>query len=82
VALLSSYEDVAVPHEVCFAGEVGLSGEIRAVNRIEQRIAEAEKLGFQKIIVSKYNQKGLSQQKFSIEVVMMGRVEEVYRHLF
>jgi DNA repair protein RadA/Sms len=82
VALLSSYEDVAVPHEVCFAGEVGLSGEIRAVNRIEQRIAEAEKLGFQKIIVSKYNQKGLNRQKFNIDVVTMGRVEEVYKHLF
>jgi DNA repair protein RadA/Sms len=81
-ALLSSYEDVALPADTCFAGEVGLSGEIRAVNRIEQRIAEAEKLGFQKIIVSKYNQKGLSKQKFNIEVVTMGRVDEVYRHLF
>lgn len=82
VALLSSYEDVPVPHDICFAGEVGLSGEIRAVNRIEQRIAEAEKLGFSKIIVSKYNQKGLTKQKYGIEVVTMGRVEEVYRHLF
>jgi DNA repair protein RadA/Sms len=54
-ALLSSYEDVPLSHKICFAGEVGLSGEIRAVNRIEQRIAEAEKLGFEKIIVSKYN---------------------------
>jgi len=52
------------------------------VNRIDQRIAEAEKMGFQKIIVSKYNQKGLSKQKFAIEVVMMGRVEEVYQYLF
>jgi len=67
---------------MCFAGEVDLSGEIRAVNRIEQRIAEAEKLGFEKIIVSKYNPKGLGKQKFNIEVVMMGRVEEVYRYLF
>jgi DNA repair protein RadA/Sms len=81
-ALLSSYEDVALPQRICFAGEVGLSGEIRAVNRIEQRIAEAEKLGFEKIIVSKYNQKGLSKQKFNIEVVTMGRVEEVYRYFF
>ncbi len=81
-ALLSSYEDVPVPHHICFAGEIGLSGEIRAVNRIEQRIAEAEKLGFEKIIVSKYNQKGLSKQKHQIEVVPMGRVEEVYRYLF
>ncbi len=81
-ALLSSYEDVALPQRICFAGEVGLSGEIRAVNRIDQRIAEAEKLGFEKIIVSKYNQKGLSKQKFNIEVVLMGRVEEVYKYLF
>jgi DNA repair protein RadA/Sms len=88
-ALLSSYEDVPLPQQICFAGEVGLSGEIRAVNRIDQRIAEAEKLGFEKIIVSKYNQKGLSKQKFNppvrqagIEIVLMGRVEEVYRYLF
>lgn len=88
-ALLSSYEDVALPRQVCFAGEVGLSGEIRAVNRIEQRIAEAEKLGFEKIIVSKYNnafrqagQKGTVKQKPGIEVVTMGRVDELYRYLF
>ena len=81
-ALLSSYEDVPLPQQICFAGEVGLSGEIRAVNRIEQRIAEAEKLGFEKIIVSKYNQKGLSKQSFNIEVVSMGRVDEVYQYLF
>ncbi|MFN2439491.1 MAG: DNA repair protein RadA [Chitinophagaceae bacterium] len=81
-ALLSSYEDMAIPHNTCFAGEVGLSGEIRAVNRIEQRIAEAEKLGFEKVIVSKYNQKGLARQRFNIEIVMMGQVDEVYRHLF
>ncbi len=88
-ALLSSYEDTNIPHHICFAGEVGLSGEIRAVNRIDQRIAEAEKLGFEKIIVSKYNQKGLAKQKYNlpdrqagIEVVTMGRVEEVYKYLF
>lgn len=81
-ALLSSYEDNPVPQHICFAGEVGLSGEIRAVNRIDQRIAEAEKMGFEKIIVSKYNQKGLAKQKFNIEVVTMGRVEEVYKYLF
>jgi DNA repair protein RadA/Sms len=81
-ALLSSYEDVPLPHQICFAGEVGLSGEIRAVNKIDQRIAEAEKLGFEKIIVSRYNQKGLSKQKHQIEIVMMSRVEEVYKYLF
>jgi len=81
-SLLSSYEDVPLQHDICFAGEVGLSGEIRAVNRIEQRIAEAEKLGFEKIIVSKFNQRGLAKQKFNIEIVTMGRVEEVYKFLF
>jgi DNA repair protein RadA/Sms len=81
-ALLSSYEDVPLPMNICFAGEVGLSGEIRAVNRIEQRIAEAEKMGFEKIIVSRYNQKGLSNLKTNIEVVAVGRVEEVYNLLF
>lgn len=81
-ALLSSYEDVPLPQQICFAGEVGLSGEIRAVNRIEQRIAEAEKLGFQKIIVSKYNQKVLERRKLGIEVVALGKVEELYQYLF
>jgi len=81
-ALLSSYEDVPLPMHICFAGEVGLSGEIRAVNRIEQRIAEAQKLGFEKIIVSKYNTKGLGKNKFSIEVVPLGKVEELYQYLF
>ena len=81
-ALLSSFEDTPLPQHVCFAGEVGLSGEIRAVNRIDQRIAEAEKLGFEKIIVSKYNQKGLAKQKFNIKIVTMGQVEELYRYLF
>ncbi|MET0300052.1 MAG: DNA repair protein RadA, partial [Flavitalea sp.] len=88
-ALLSSYEDVPLPQHTCFAGEVGLSGEIRAVNRIEQRIAEAEKMGFEKIIVSKYNlssgrkaSKDITKQSFNIEVITMGRVEEVYQYFF
>ncbi|MBX3257326.1 MAG: DNA repair protein RadA [Chitinophagaceae bacterium] len=81
-ALLSSYEDVPLAQHIAFAGEVGLSGEIRAVNRIEQRIAEAEKLGFEKIIISKYNQKGLGKQSFNIELITMSRVDEVYKYLF
>ena len=81
-ALLSSYEDVSIPMLTCFAGEVGLSGEIRAVNRIEQRIAEAEKLGFEKIIVSKYNSKIISKHNQNIEVVPLGKVEELYQYLF
>lgn len=81
-ALLSSFEDVPLPQKVCFAGEVGLNGEIRAVNRIEQRIAEAEKLGFEKIVVSKYNKKGLNTLKTGIEVAAVGEVQEVYKILF
>jgi DNA repair protein RadA/Sms len=81
-ALLSSYEDVPLPQKICFAGEVGLSGEIRAVNRIEQRIAEAEKLGFEKIIISKYNGKNIGKQKFGIEVIMLAKIEELYSLLF
>src|SRR6478672_1054699 len=80
-ALLSSYEDVPIQPHICFAGEIGLSGEIRSVNRIEQRIAEAEKLGFEKIIVSKYN-KGINIKSFQIEIIQMGRVEELYQYLF
>jgi DNA repair protein RadA/Sms len=81
MALLSSYDDVPIPHQYCFAGEVGLNGEIRAVNRIEQRIAEAARLGFEKIFVSRYNARGLQKQT-SIEVVTTARVDEVYRLVF
>jgi DNA repair protein RadA/Sms len=81
-ALLSSFEDSPIKQNICFAGEVGLSGEIRAVNRVEQRIAEAEKLGFEKMIVSKYNSKSIDKKRFSIEVVTMARVEELYQYLF
>jgi DNA repair protein RadA/Sms len=81
-ALLSSFEDVPIAHQIVFAGEVGLSGEIRAVNRIEQRIAEAEKLGFEKIVISKHNKRSLGDQKFGIEIVTAGRVDEVYKILF
>jgi DNA repair protein RadA/Sms len=81
-ALLSSFDDVPLPHNICFAGEVGLNGEIRAVNRIEQRIAEAEKLGFEKMVVSKYNKKGFDKHSKGIEVVAVGQVHEVYQALF
>ena len=81
-ALLSSFEDVPLPQHICFAGEVGLNGEIRAVNRIEQRIGEAEKLGFEKIVVSKYNKKGYNNQSFNIEIISVSQVQEVYERLF
>ncbi len=81
-ALLSSFEDVPLSQQICFAGEVGLNGEIRAVNRIDQRIAEAEKLGFEKIVVSKYNKKGFNKQSYNIEIIMVGHIQEVYERLF
>jgi DNA repair protein RadA/Sms len=81
-ALLSSYEDIPLPNQICFAGEVGLNGEIRAVNRIEQRIAEAEKLGFEKIIVSKYNKKSFDPKNYQIQVIALSKVDEVYQQLF
>jgi len=81
-ALLSSFEDKALPPRICLVGEVGLSGEIRAVNRIEQRIAEAEKMGMDAIFIPKANSKGLNIEKFSIEVKLVQKVSEVYQSLF
>lgn len=80
-ALISSYEDVAIPANVCFAAEVGLSGEVRAVGRIEQRIAEADKLGFEKIFVSGYNGKLTDAKKFGIEVITINKIQELVRML-
>ncbi len=79
-AILSSNEDVAISDKICFAGEVGLSGEIRPATRIEQRILEAEKLGFEQIFISKYNK--IEAEKFAINVVGFGKVEELYQRLF
>ncbi len=81
-AIISSYQDMPIPPKVCFSAEVGLSGEIRAVNRIEQRISEAEKLGMEKIFVSKYNSKGLDRKRFSIEIETVSKIEEVFSSLF
>ena len=79
-AILSSNEDSAISKDICFAGEVGLSGEIRPVNRVEQRIQEAEKLGFGTIYISKYNK--ISSKFPGIKVVMVSKIEEVVEHLF
>jgi DNA repair protein RadA/Sms len=79
-SILSSDQDISLDTLVCFAGEIGLSGEIRAVNRIENRIKEAEKLGYKKIIISKYNK--LGGAKFNIEVHKFGKIEELFRILF
>ena len=80
-SILSSNIDIAIDHKTCFAGEVGLTGEIRGVNRIEQRIAEAAKLGFKRIFIPKLN-KGFDGSGFSIELVKVSRVEEVFRKIF
>jgi len=81
-ALISSYEDKVVPAKTAFAAEVGLSGEIRAVNRVEQRIAEADKLGFDKIFISYYNQKTVDTDKYSIEIISISKVQQLVEHLF
>lgn len=81
-AVLSSSEDIPVSSKYCFAAEVGLSGEIRPVNKIEQRILEAQKLGFEGIYLSKYNLKGISQSNYKIELKAVGKIEEVFRNLF
>ncbi len=80
-AILSSNFDLSVDKQFCFAGEVGLSGEIRVVNRLEQRIAEAEKLGFRKIFIPKTT-KNVNLKKYSIEVEQVGRVDEFFRKVF
>ena len=79
-SILSSDQDVALDTLTCFSGEIGLSGEIRAVNRIESRITEAEKLGYQQIIISKYNK--FSPKGFTIKIVQCGKIEEVFKLLF
>ena len=79
-SILSSNEEEAIPQNVCFAAEVGLSGEIRAVNRIEQRIIEAEKLGFKKIILSKFNK--IAKKNYQIEIIKVSKVEDVVKVLF
>lgn len=88
-AIISSHEDIPIPAKTCFAGEIGLSGEIRAVNRVEQRIAEAQKLGFEQIFISKYNmptaakdKKRLDLSRYTIDVKVVGRIEEVFGLLF
>lgn len=81
-AILSSNVDMVIPAGTCMAGEVGLSGEIRPVTRLEQRILEAEKLGMNTIIVPKNNLKGVDLSRFSIKVVEVGKVEEAFRQLF
>ena len=80
-AILSSSEDIALMPLTCLAGEIGLSGEVRPVSRIDQRILEAEKLGFERIIVSSFN-KGLSNKRYNIEIVTVRTIEDAISTLF
>ena len=81
-AILSSNEDIPIDQKACFAAEVGLSGEIRPVNRIEQRISEAQKLGFNQIFISKFNQKGIDLKKSTIQIIPVSKIENVFSYLF
>lgn len=82
-SILSSGEDVPISPKVVFSGEVGLSGEIRPVTRIEQRISEAEKMGFEEIVISKYNMKSVEPGRYKgIRIFPVSKVEEVFSHLF
>ena len=81
-AVLSSGEDLSLPRDHCFAGEVGLSGEIRPVNRIEQRVAEAAKLGFKTMFVSKYHEENFAGEQKDISIISVGHVREMLREMF
>lgn len=81
-ALISSLQDISIPHRFCFAAEIGLSGEIRAVSRVEQRIQEAERLGFQHIYISSFNTKGLNVGKYSINIKTVSRLEDLLTDVF
>jgi DNA repair protein RadA/Sms len=81
-SIFSSFEDVPIPEKTCFSAEVGLGGEMRAVNRIESRIGEAAKLGFEEIYVSKHNIKGLDLKKFDIKVSAFGKLSEAFEAMF
>ncbi len=81
-AIISSLEEISISDKACFAAEVGLGGELRAVNRLENRIAEAEKLGFETMYISKYGLKGLDTKKYKIQIVASSKINEVFGHLF
>lgn len=81
-AVLSSNQDSPVDSKTCFAAEVGLSGEIRPISRVEQRIMEADKLGFNRIFISRYNTKGIDFKRHSIKIIPCGKIEELYKQLF
>lgn len=82
VSIVSSFEELPVSDKICFAAEIGLGGELRAVNRVDQRISEAEKLGFTEIYVSRYSQRSVDLNKTKIKVKAFGKLTEVFQDLF
>jgi DNA repair protein RadA/Sms len=82
VSIVSSYEDLPVSHSYCFAAEVGLGGEVRPVNRIESRISEAAKLGYEKIFIAKNHLKSIKPEDFKIKILAVSKLEEVFSELF
>jgi len=81
-AILSSATDIFIDTKTCFSGEMGLNGEIRPVSLIEKRIAEADKLGFNRIFLSKYNLKGIHPKQYNIRLMPLGNIEEIFKYLF
>ncbi len=81
-AILSSTVDIAVDNQFCFAGEISLSGEIRPVSRLEQRISEAEKLGFKRMVVSQYSKKGIDFDRYKMEITFVSKVQQIPKILF
>ncbi|MDA8650920.1 DNA repair protein RadA, partial [Flavobacteriaceae bacterium] len=79
-AILSSNIDTAVDRSICFAAEIGLAGEVRPVSRLDQRILEAEKLGFKRMVVSKHSK--LPKERYSIDLIQVTKVHDMVRHLF
>jgi DNA repair protein RadA/Sms len=82
ISIISSMQEIPVSDKICFAAEVGLGGELRTVNKIEQRISEAEKLGFEEVIISRYNQKSLEGKNMKIKVKAFGKLNDVFQELF
>ena len=81
-SVMSSNLDIAIPWNYCFAGEVGLTGEIRPLNKIEQRIGEAEKLGFKRIYISEHNKKNLIKKSYKIEIIFARKVSTIFKSIF
>lgn len=81
-AILSSNVDIPISPRICFAAELGLSGEVRPVSRVEQRIAEADRLGFERIFISKYSSRSVDHRQYGIQIVSVGVIEEAFRALF